>query len=56
MRLLRRFRAIAAILAVAAILASGFAVGTSTARPKDCPYCCMDIPFPPYYVCWHCCP
>ena len=56
MKLLRRFRALAAVLAVAAILASGFAVTTTTAKPVHCPYCCMDIPFPPYYVCWHCCP
>lgn len=53
---LRRLRWLAVVFAVAAVLACGFAVTTTTARPADCPYCCMDIPFPPYYVCWHCCP
>jgi hypothetical protein len=52
---MRRLRAVIAIVAVAAVLAGGFAVGTATAIPKDCPLCCMDVPFPPYYVCWHCC-
>lgn len=56
MRLLRRFRMVAAIVAVAAVLACGFAATTSVAVPVHCPWCCMDVPFPPYYVCWHCCP
>ncbi len=56
MRLIRRFRAVAAVVAVAAIVAGGFAIGTTTAKPIHCPMCCMDLPFPPYYVCWHCCP
>jgi hypothetical protein len=53
---MRRFRKLAAIVAVTAVLAGVFAVGTTTAIPKDCPWCCMDVPLPPYYVCWHCCP
>jgi len=52
---MRRLRAVIAVLAVAAILAGGFAFSTSTASPIHCPLCCMDVPFPPYYVCWHCC-
>ena len=53
---LRRIRAVAVIIAIVAILAGGFAVTNTEAKPRDCPYCCMDIPFPPWYVCWHCCP
>lgn len=53
---IRRLRMIAVIAAVAAVFACTLAVGTPSARPADCPYCCADIPFPPYYVCWHCCP
>jgi hypothetical protein len=56
MLFLRRFRALALVFAVAAILVSGFAITSAPARPIHCPLCCMDIPFPPYYVCWHCCP
>ena len=55
MKLLRRLRNVAAVFAVAAILVSVFAIGTTSARPPHCPLVCMDVPFYPYYVCWHQC-
>lgn len=56
MQLFRRFRTLAIIFAFCAMIVAGVAVATASAKPVHCPLCCMDVPYYPYYVCWHCCP
>lgn len=54
MQVIRRIKKLAAIFAVTAILAGTLAINAA-AVPIHCPLVCMDVPFFPYFVCWHQC-
>lgn len=55
MRLFRKLKILVLVFALAAVMAGALSVTSAFAIPKDCPWVCGPVPFPPGYSCWHQC-